>query len=87
MTVWLILLDDLPPLTGFYLISLMFKFSTMLCAGNIITMTMMILFQVQQEIARPGVLNKFLSDSEAKLVSQLFTGLYTLDMVSLHLGT
>uniref|UniRef100_A0A0P4WD75 Glutathione synthetase n=1 Tax=Scylla olivacea TaxID=85551 RepID=A0A0P4WD75_SCYOL len=36
--------------------------------------------KVQQEIARPGVLNKFLSDSEAKLVSQLFTGLYTLDM-------
>lgn len=48
-------------------------------------MTMvMVLFQVQQEIARPGVLNKFLSDSEAKLVSQLFTGLYTLDMVSLQ---
>lgn len=44
----------------------------------------MVLFQVQQEIARPGVLNKFLSDSEAKLVSQLFTGLYTLDMVSVH---
>ncbi|KAG0724061.1 Glutathione synthetase [Chionoecetes opilio] len=36
--------------------------------------------KVQQEIARPGILKKFLSDSEAKLVSQLFTGLYTLDM-------
>ncbi|KAG7160162.1 Glutathione synthetase-like 1 [Homarus americanus] len=37
--------------------------------------------KVQQEIARPGILKKFLPDSEAELVSNLFTGLYTLDLV------
>ncbi|XP_042237831.1 glutathione synthetase-like isoform X2 [Homarus americanus] len=36
--------------------------------------------KVQQEIARPGILKKFLPDSEAELVSNLFTGLYTLDL-------
>lgn len=35
--------------------------------------------KVQQELARPGMLKKFLSDSEAEHVGQLFTGLYTLD--------
>ncbi|XP_069177292.1 glutathione synthetase isoform X2 [Procambarus clarkii] len=36
--------------------------------------------KVQQEIARPGVLQKFLSDSEAAEVTNLFAGLYTLDL-------
>ncbi|XP_071534052.1 glutathione synthetase-like isoform X1 [Panulirus ornatus] len=36
--------------------------------------------KVQQEIARPDVLKQFLSDSEAELVGQLFTGLYSLDL-------
>ncbi|KAK3859932.1 hypothetical protein Pcinc_015257 [Petrolisthes cinctipes] len=35
--------------------------------------------KVQQEIARPGVLKRFLTESEAEQVGQLFTGLYTLD--------
>ncbi|KAK7082758.1 hypothetical protein SK128_001378 [Halocaridina rubra] len=35
--------------------------------------------KVQQELAINGVLKKFLSDSEAAQVGQLFTGLYTLD--------
>ncbi|XP_064108450.1 glutathione synthetase-like isoform X1 [Macrobrachium nipponense] len=35
--------------------------------------------KVQQELARPGMLKRFLSDSEADHVRQLFTGLYTLD--------
>lgn len=36
--------------------------------------------KVQQEITRPGILRKFLSDSDAVQVSNLFAGLYTLDI-------
>ncbi|XP_047482294.1 glutathione synthetase-like isoform X1 [Penaeus chinensis] len=36
--------------------------------------------KVQQEVARLGVLQRFLSESEANLVGQLFTGLYSLDL-------
>jgi len=37
--------------------------------------------QIQQELASKGALDRFLSKEEAQQVSQLFTGLYTLDMV------
>ncbi|XP_069994033.1 glutathione synthetase isoform X4 [Penaeus vannamei] len=36
--------------------------------------------KVQQEVARLGVLQRFLLESEANLVGQLFTGLYSLDL-------
>ena len=38
--------------------------------------------QVQQELARPGSLQRFLSDeAQIREVSRLFTGLYSLDQV------
>ena len=38
--------------------------------------------QVQQELARPGRLERFLSDEDqVREVSRLFTGLYSLDQV------
>ena len=38
--------------------------------------------QVQQELARPGRLERFLSDeAQVREVSRLFTGLYSLDQV------
>ncbi len=38
--------------------------------------------KVQQELARPGVLESFLEDSnQVKAVREVFTGLYSLDLV------
>ena len=45
--------------------------------------------KVQQELARPGILERFLPD-QPEVVAQIratFTGLYTLDMVSKHFST
>ncbi|XP_076061733.1 glutathione synthetase-like isoform X3 [Oratosquilla oratoria] len=36
--------------------------------------------KVQQELAMPGVLERYISEEESKLLSQLFTGLYSLDL-------
>ena len=38
--------------------------------------------QVQQELCRPGALERYLNDEEVKLCRSVFTGLYSLDMVS-----
>ena len=39
--------------------------------------------KIQQELARPGVLEKFLTDpNEVASVREVFTGLYSLDLVS-----
>ena len=39
------------------------------------------LSQVQQELAVKGALLQFLNPEEAEQVAELFTGLYTLDLV------
>ena len=42
--------------------------------------------KVQQELTRPGVLESFIDDPEqVKLVREVFTGLYSLDLVKLYL--
>ena len=37
---------------------------------------------MQQELCRPGALERFLNEEEVKLCRSVFTGLYSLDMVS-----
>ena len=41
--------------------------------------------KVQQELARPGRLERFLTDEDQiRHVRRLFTGLYSLDQVNIH---
>jgi len=37
--------------------------------------------KVQQSLAKPGVLEKFLTPAQTSVVKEIFTGLYSLDMV------
>lgn len=40
--------------------------------------------KIQQELAQPGVLRRFLNEEEATQVRKIFTGLYSLDFVSFN---
>jgi len=49
----------------------------------IVVMTAPYAFQVQQSLATPGTLERFVKDSEKAVeIRKIFTGLYALDLVS-----
>lgn len=53
--------------------------STFLIASHLLTF----LFQVQQALAAPGTLERFVKDAKtAAEIRKVFTGLYALDLVS-----